>query len=206
MGLMPVIHEFNCSTLFGIESALLSLVLTVKKDYVFDQGIKKRKNSGVELNGLFFPDASEKIANNQIQYLKTNRFKTVKIKIGRIQKAHEIDQILGLWHSFNKEVKLRLDGNRSLSFEEYSEYHHSLNGLDIEYVEEPVRDTDFIRAAEIPWPMALDESLNKYINRRDPALEGLPGIIKTIILKPASTWGLHNMFRVISPFVRQARC
>ena len=198
MGLMPLFNEFNCSTLFGIESAILSLVLKVNNDLVFDPDIKGGENFRVELNGLFFPDTSEKIVNNQIQYLKTNRFKTVKIKIGRIQKAHEIDQILGLWHSFNKEIQLRLDGNRSLSLEEYSEYHHSLNGLDIEYVEEPVRDTDFLRAAEIPWPMALDESLNKYINRRDPALEGLPGIIKTIILKPASVWGLHNIFRVIS--------
>ncbi len=191
---------FSCTThtLFGLESAMLDLLLQqpqgpgqTPKPFLPDPLI-------VPISGLFIPGIREEAMAVQIQKLKAARMKTVKVKIGRLPAEEEIHQILCLALGIGADMILRLDGNRNLTPDAYLRYYTALNHLTVEYVEEPLDDGEPVPAGAAPWPVALDESLGRFLDPDEPRPSRLPQEVRTIILKPGLLMGLHAMARCIA--------
>lgn len=110
-------------------------------------------------------------------------FDTIKLKVG-LNFEHEFQAIQAIRTSY-KDVKLRLDANRSWGYNDASKYLNLLTPYDIEYIEEPLLLKDrhlwgrLKQASEIK--IAADESFR---NKKD-ALELIDqNLVDLLILKP----------------------
>ena len=185
-GLMTLPKAMNTHTLFGLESALLSL-------YVQEAPLNLPDPMNVPVNGLFIPDPKDEQASAQIQTLLARGLKTIKVKIGRLPEDVEMRQILRLADALGDNLRLRLDGNQSLSAQAYDRYFTALGHLNVEYAEEPLNEEASSTSSKVPWPLALDESLPRYLDPVYPDLSRLPSDIRTVILKPGLLAGLSGM-------------
>ncbi len=195
MGLLDTKNGYSPPSLFSIESALLFLLLKqpdfpVKK-YFGDLSM----GISLPVNGLFYPDEAEQNIEEQFNALKEGGYKTVKVKVGRISEEAEINQIRRLAERMEGEIILRLDGNRSLDPEALDRYWESLQGHEIEYFEEPVKNSSLYR--KVKYNIALDESVGDYISDDDIDRKKLPGSVKALVLKSSWVKGLHGIFRSI---------
>lgn len=191
LGMISPAGSIEPHILFGLESALLSLYLQDKPACVPDI-------IHVPVNGLFIPDSGDDQADKQIQELQTSGMKIIKVKIGRIPADQEIRQILNLADAIGNNLRLRLDGNRSLSASSYSRYFQALGHLQVEYAEEPLREDAYLSSRDVLWPVALDESLPRYLEPAHPDSFRLPENIRTIILKPGLLTGISGMASFIA--------
>lgn len=195
LGLLDRENRYSGLSLFGIESALLFLLLKqpdfpVKRYYGdLSPGIS------LPVNGLFFPDETGRSIEEQFFALKKGGYKTIKVKVGRISEQTEISQIRRLGKTFEGKIKLRLDGNRSLAPEALDRYSSSLEGLEIEYFEEPVSNNELYK--QVKHNIALDESAPDFLNDEDIDKYKLPGSVNTLVLKPSQFKGLHGICRII---------
>jgi o-succinylbenzoate synthase len=196
LGLAAVPAGLSSHTLFGLESALLSLHLQ-------DDPAGLPDLISVPVNGLFIPDPVNGQTDAQIQTLLAGGMKTIKVKIGRLPEEQEIRQILRLADAVGMDVMLRLDGNRSLSASTYARYFSALGHLHVEYAEEPLRDMASLPSANVPWQLALDESLPRYLDSSHPDPAKLPSSIRAVILKPGLLSGLSGMASFIADAGRQ---
>jgi len=194
LGMMPVSQDLTPHTLFGLECALLSLYLQTNPSCL-------PEIITVPVNGLFIPDASEDQADRQITTLQQNGMKTIKVKIGRMPADREIRQILRLVEAIGQNLRLRLDGNRSLSASLYHRYFSALGHLKVDYAEEPLSEDLSFTSQDVPWPIALDESLARYLDPSHPDADTLPAGVRTVILKPGLLPGLSGM----ASFIASAR-
>lgn len=187
-----MLSESAAHTLFGIESALLSLDLQhglndLHRKPPFPDPLE------IPVNGLFYPDTSAADSERQILFLKQSGVKTIKVKIGRLPADDEIYWIFRLAETIGKDLKLRLDGNRTLSAETYRYYYTSLQQQDVEYAEEPLENAEAAGSTAVPWPVSLDESLSEYLDPFHPDPAALPPPVHAVILKPGVLQGLHGM-------------
>ncbi len=189
---------FAPHTLFGLESALLSLYLQRKLAEGSIDSLYLPDPLKVPVSGLFIPDSSDKETAAQISALKSSGVKTVKVKIGRLPADDEIRQILSLAERIGGNLVFRLDGNKALSARIYARYISALGHLSVEYAEEPLCDGETLSCADVPWPQALDESLPLYLDSGNPDLSKIPAYVRTIILKPGLLSGLHGIARCIA--------
>lgn len=191
LGMISLSGSLEPHTLFGLESALLSL-------YIQDNPACVPDIIRVPVNGLFIPDSCDDQADRQIQELQTRGMQTIKVKIGRIPADQEIRQIMRLADAMGNNLRLRLDGNRSLSPSSYSRYFRALGHLNVEYAEEPLQIDEPSASGDVPWPVALDESLPDYLDPAHPEIFSLPENIRTLILKPGLLPGLSGMASFIA--------
>ena len=173
-------------SLFGLESAVLSL-------YLQEAPVNLPDPMNVPVNGLFIPDPKDEQASAQIQTLLARGLKTIKVKIGRLPEDVEMRQILRLADALGDNLRLRLDGNQSLSLQAYDRYFTALGHLNVEYAEEPLNEEASSTSSKVPWPLALDESLPRYLDPVYPDSSHLPSDIRTVILKPGLLAGLSGM-------------
>lgn len=198
LGLTILKTPVNRHVMFGLESALLSLAC--QHDPEISVSVYKVAATGpsiIEVNGLYVPDLSKTVIQSQLDQLKTSGVSTIKIKIGRIAVQDEIDQIRTIQDFFNHDITLRLDANKALSLETYQRYYDALGDIPVEYVEEPLLDGDFTAAAKIPWPLALDESLNLFLDAITSEMTGVPEQTAALIVKPSSFSGLSGLYGFI---------
>ncbi len=195
MGLLDLPGSYSDLSLFGIESALLFLFLKQPdfpaKNYFGDLSM----GISLPVNGLFFPHESEKNAEEQYDALVKSGYETVKVKVGRIPEETEINQIRNLAGRMGKQIKLRLDGNRSLEPDALDRYSRALKGLEIEYFEEPLEDASLY--GKIKHRIALDESAADYLKPEGVDTRKFPGNITAFIIKTSRFKGLNGIFRAI---------
>ncbi|SEM12235.1 O-succinylbenzoate synthase [Syntrophus gentianae] len=185
-------------TLFGVESALLGLYLQARgKDSLKDLFRLPNAPMRIPVNALFIPESTEEGLDRQIRDLKNSGATTFKIKIGRLPENEEIRQIRWLVDEMGSGICLRLDGNRNLTPAAYHRYFEALCDLPVEYVEEPLALEELERAGDVPWPLALDESLTRFLDPEEPRLSALDPAVRTVILKPGLLRGLHAMARAV---------
>lgn len=117
-------------------------------------------------------------------------YRTIKIKVGRLDPADEVK----LLHTINAhaadDVKFRLDANRAWTPDDADRYLSVLTEMNVEYVEEPFADS----RTSLAWsrgtgvPVALDESLR----HMDPdELDDYAGL-RAVVLKPTLLGGFSN--------------
>jgi len=199
LGVIDVpVSSWSAHTLFGVESALMGLYLQCgRKRRPASGGLLMEEPLRIPVNALFIPEAAADRLDMQIRKLKDSGAATVKIKIGRLPAEEEIRQIRRLAGGMGPGIVLRLDGNRNLTPAVYRRYFEALRELPVEYVEEPLPEEEMGRAGDVPWPLALDESLGRVLDQEEPRLSGLAPAVRVIILKPGRLRGLHAFARLV---------
>jgi len=180
----PVAFRNNPVVHFGIESARLALYAK-----------RSERHAEVGVNGLFVPDPDRDVEKKQADRLIQGGYKTIKAKIGRLPLKMEADSIRRLYEQAGGGVVLRLDANRSLSFNAYVRYFDALGDLPVEYVEEPLADGDFEKAGTVGWPLAVDESLSRYWDAKNHCISGLPAAVTHVVVKPSTPAGFSQVMQ-----------
>ena len=197
--------EILPSVQFGLEMAILNLIAD-KNNQSLMSLLSENNQKSINLNGLVSGDENQII--KQVEQLIQDGYRTIKLKVGRksvdedIQIAHEVKKIIG------QKARLRFDANRNWSLTEAVRFGKALGSDNIEYIEEPLSDTDKLDIfyEQTGIPIALDESLQQIPKR---VLENIKGL-KAFIIKPSLMGGFersmefirfgkaHNIYSVIS--------
>ncbi len=166
---------------FGVESTILSLLANAKR---IGQGelIFGKSSSKVPVNGLIRASLSE--WGPEAESLVEKGFKTLKIKVGRINSVLEARGVQDIRQTVGPHIKLRLDANRSWDLATAIEFGKSVESSDIEYIEEPL-----FEPAELPRffdacgvHFAFDETLHQIMDPRI-SFESYTGL-RAMVLKP----------------------
>lgn len=189
----PDIKAFP-SILFGLESAYLDLLNGGKQVY-FQNAFTSGKQK-IAINGLvWMGDATYML--DQVEDKITNGFNTIKLKVGALDWAKEIQILETIRERYNtSEITIRLDANGAFKATEALEKLHVLDQFDIHSIEQPIKpgQVDFLAELCIhtPIPIALDEELIGIIDLQEK--EQLLINIKPqfIILKPSLHGGISG--------------
>ena len=171
----------TASLRFGIESAVLSL-LSNAKHVSFAELIAGNQASRIEINALLAGSQPDVLA--RIDDLMKHGYSTFKLKVGTRPLEDEIALIAAVRRRIGPQNNLRLDANRQYDIETTHQLFRGIESLDIEYIEEPVRNLNQLRVVlkdkRRKVPVALDESLLE-LRPHDLAL---PFGISAVVLKP----------------------
>ena len=119
-------------------------------------------------------------------------FKAAKLKVGRTDPTSEIRLVHQVRNHLPDHVQLRLDANQAWTFEEAENFAKGVEGLDIEYLEEPLQDPlqleDFYSQTGIRY--ALDETL-----AGETSLDSWPNAA-ALICKPTILGGREDIERL----------
>ena len=147
-------------------------------------------------NGLVWMGSYEEMLRRMEEKLEQG-YHCVKLKIGAIDFEHELDLVRRIRERFShREVELRLDANGGFPYDEALYKLELLSQYAIHSVEQPIRQGQWARMAELcrdaPLPIALDEEL---IGVNDPGQKRqLLRIVKPayIVLKPSLHGGISG--------------
>lgn len=179
------------SMLFGVETALAQLSRTDRLlyDTPFSHG-----EEGIPINGLVWMGTHDVMLSRLKEKLALG-FRCVKLKIGAIDFAKELDLIQHIRKHFSREeVELRVDANGGFTPDVALERLQELARYDIHSIEQPIMAHQWSEMAQLcqlsPLPIALDEELIG-VNSTDEKLRLLDTIKpQYIILKPSLHGGV----------------
>ena len=188
------------SILFGLETAIADLKnggSCMLCDTPFTRGEK-----GIRINGLIWMGNKEEMAERISQKLSQG-FNCLKLKIGGIDFASELDLITSIRNRFPQDIlELRLDANGAFSPDNAMQKLEQLSRYGIHSIEQPIKQGNYRAMAEIcnssPIPIALDEELIGVVEQE--AKEEMLNVIKPqyIILKPSLAGGFASSDEWIS--------
>ena len=179
------------SMLFGVETALaqLSRIDGLLYDTPFSHG-----EEGIPINGLVWMGTHDEMLSRLKEKLELG-FRCVKLKIGAIDFAKELDLIQHIRKHFSREeVELRVDANGGFTPDVALERLQELARYDIHSIEQPIMAHQWSEMAQLcqlsPLPIALDEELIG-VNSTDEKIRLLDTIKpQYIILKPSLHGGV----------------
>ena len=178
----------------GLEQAFLSLQST--SPFKLFVSNFTESNKAIDINGLIWMGDRE-FMNDQIKEKIAEGFRCLKMKIGAIDFATEIQLIASIRKEFSvKDIELRVDANGAFKPSEALEKLKILSNYDLHSIEQPIRQGHYQEMAllceETPLPIALDEELIGVfdVTKRTKMLQ----IIKPqyIILKPSLVGGFKE--------------
>lgn len=181
------------SMLFGVETALAQLSRTdgLLYDAPFSHG-----EEGIPINGLVWMGTHDEMLSRLKEKLALG-FRCVKLKIGAIDFAKELDLIQHIRKHFSREeVELRVDANGGFTPDVALERLQELARYDIHSIEQPIMAHQWSEMAQLcqlsPLPIALDEELIG-VNSTDEKIRLLDTIKpQYIILKPSLHGGVAS--------------
>lgn len=179
------------SMLFGVETALAQLSRTdgLLYDTPFSHG-----EEGIPINGLVWMGTHDEMLSRLKEKLALG-FRCVKLKIGAIDFAKELDLIQHIRKHFSREeVELRVDANGGFTPDVALERLQELARYDIHSIEQPIMAHQWSEMAQLcqlsPLPIAIDEELIG-VNSTDEKIRLLETIKpQYIILKPSLHGGV----------------
>ena len=179
------------SMLFGVETALAQLSRTdgLLYDTPFSHG-----EEGIPINGLVWMGTHDEMLSRLKEKLALG-FRCVKLKIGAIDFAKELNLIQHIRKHFSREeVELRVDANGGFTPDVALERLQELARYDIHSIEQPIMAHQWSEMAQLcqlsPLPIALDEELIG-VNSTDEKIRLLDTIKpQYIILKPSLHGGV----------------
>ena len=178
----------------GLEQAFLSLQST--SPYKLFVSNFTESNKAIDINGLIWMGDRE-FMNDQIKEKIAQGFRCLKMKIGAIDFATEIQLLASIRKEFSiNDIELRVDANGAFKPSEALEKLKILSNYDLHSIEQPIRQGHYQEMAllceETPLPIALDEELIGVfdVTKRTKMLQ----IIKPqyIILKPSLVGGFKE--------------
>lgn len=192
---LRVIDEFVNSLNFkllpsvrcGLESAMLHVTAEIEQRAILFSE-KTVPGQAVPLNGL--ATGSEDDILRQSTLFVNQGYRAVKLKVGRQTLEQDVALVYRVHARLGERATLRLDANRAWTLEQALSFGKAIEALEIEYVEEPLKNIDELPelAERWPHPIALDESL---IEAHPETLERFNGL-KALILKPMLLGGFAN--------------
>ena len=178
----------------GLEQAFLSLQ-SPSPFKLFVSNFTE-SNKAIDINGLIWMGDRE-FMNDQIKEKIAQGFRCLKMKIGAIDFATEIQLLASIRKEFSiNDIELRVDANGAFKPSEALEKLKILSNYDLHSIEQPIRQGHYQEMAllceETPLPIALDEELIGVfdVTKRTKILQ----IIKPqyIILKPSLVGGFKE--------------
>jgi len=178
----------------GLEQAFLSLQST--SPYKLFVSNFTESNKAIDINGLIWMGDRE-FMNDQIKEKIAQGFRCLKMKIGAIDFATEIQLLASIRKEFSiNDIELRVDANGAFKPSEALEKLKILSNYDLHSIEQPIHQGNYQEMAllceKTPLPIALDEELIGVFNvtKRTKMLQ----IIKPqyIILKPSLVGGFKE--------------
>ena len=178
----------------GLEQAFLSLQ-SPSPFKLFVSNFTE-SNKAIDINGLIWMGDRE-FMNDQIKEKIAQGFRCLKMKIGAIDFATEIQLLASIRKEFSiKDIELRVDANGAFKPSEALEKLKILSNYDLHSIEQPILQGHYQEMAllceETPLPIALDEELIGVfdVTKRTKMLQ----IIRPqyIILKPSLVGGFKE--------------
>lgn len=150
------------------------------------------------LSALVTADAVEDVLGEADRLVRRG-FRTLKLKVGRGEVECDVEKLWTLRRHLGPEVGLRCDANQAWTLAEALYFAEGVLGLNIDYVEEPLREPGELGALwfDTRLPVALDESLALL----EPADLEAKGYATAVVLKPTL---LGGMLRTLA-FASRAR-
>lgn len=189
------------SMLFGLETAVANSGLEPENH---PSTPFLRGEEGIPINGLVWMGSFEEM-NSRMEEKLRQGFGCVKLKIGAIDFDDELELIKRIRSRYSRhDVELRVDANGGFSYEEALYKLELLSQYAIHSVEQPIRQRQWGRMAELcrdaPLPIALDEELIG-VNDREGKKQ-LLNIIRPayLVLKPS----LHGGVRGVKEWIELA--
>lgn len=143
------------SVQFGIEQAVL-FAAAQASGVLPTSFLAETPRETVSLNALLMGTPTEILdAADDVQ-----DFAAVKVKVGRHDVQDEAACVRALSERWEGAVSIRLDANRAWSVEEATAFADGIRGVEIEYLEEPLREATQLQewAETTGVPVALDET------------------------------------------------
>ncbi|NUM54996.1 MAG: o-succinylbenzoate synthase [Candidatus Hydrogenedentes bacterium] len=151
-------EPFPPSVRFGIECALWNLAAQSNAKSPADllaesPATRVPVNALITTSGAAAADAAESAAHNG--------YTAIKLKVGRVAIESDLESVRGIRRAIGEGVEIRLDANRSWSFDDALEFARRVADCEIAYIEEPIDEPHRLDefAARSPIPIAVDETL-----------------------------------------------
>jgi O-succinylbenzoate synthase len=180
-------HGLSASVRCGIEMAVLNLTAATQQ-LSLARLLSNKPQEAVFVNGLLTIRSDNPVET--ARQLRQNGYRAVKLKVGMRPLADDITITREIFGELRGEATLRLDANQVWSFEQAVTFAEGITGCGIEYIEEPLFDSNRLMefAASTGLPVALDETL---VGLKPHEISAF-GEIKAVILKPTMLGGLEH--------------
>jgi o-succinylbenzoate synthase len=179
---------------FGVEMAFQSLA-SATPFLLFPSAFTNGSNS-IPINGLVWMGETAYM-KEQIEQKLAQGFKCIKLKIGAIDFAKELQLLSYIRENFSREqIEIRVDANGAFGSNEALDKIIQLSEFKIHSIEQPIQKNNTDRMAELckttPFPIALDEELIgvfSYAEKEQLLQQICP---QYIILKPSFIGGFRG--------------
>lgn len=182
------------SITFGFETAILDFSNGCRR-IIFPSSFVDG-NAKIPINGLVWMGTKEEMQSRLEEKLSAG-FKTIKIKIGAIDFASELELIKSIRSRYSTtDVEIRVDANGAFTPQNVMSHLDALARYDIHSIEQPIRQGQWEEMANVcrnsPIAVALDEEL---IGISNPML--MMELLRTIrphylVLKPSLAGGFSG--------------
>lgn len=179
---------------FGLEQAILDFS-NGGKGILFPSPFTRGEYE-IDINGLVWMGPKEDMLE-QVERKIADGYKCIKLKIGAIDWASELEIIRGIRERFSpEELTIRVDANGAFTMDNVFPRLRQLDDLGVHSIEQPIRAGNWEQMHTVckmsPVPVALDEELIGVFDTRDREL--LLDVIRPqyIILKPALVGGFSG--------------
>jgi o-succinylbenzoate synthase len=181
------------SVRFGIESAIVNLVMISKQDSSHLVSNEPLRNQ-ITVNALV--EGNPGTLLNMVSQKLTENFKCIKLKVGRDAIGKDIDLVKSVDKIIKNKATLRLDANRAWDIKTTINFINAIKDCHIEYIEEPLKNpshlSDLEKQADIP--LALDESITDTSFDFDKS----DLRIKALVIKPTLIGSLGKTFQLLN--------
>lgn len=149
--------ELSPSVRCGIEAALLHLHAEAEGRSI--RFLDDESTCAVPLNGLLAGDESAML--ERVNLLVNQGYRAIKLKLGQRAIDDDVALVYRIHARLNGQTTLRLDANRSWTYEQAVAFGQAVEPLSIEYIEEPLQNASGLTELAGIWnlPIALDETL-----------------------------------------------
>lgn len=185
---------------FGLEMALMDFGLIGNRGNKGNRGERimfpsdfTEGRDSIEINGLVWMGSSDFMRQQIIDKMESG-FKCIKLKIGAIDFAEELNLVKSIRKEFSvKDIEIRVDANGAFPVNEALEKLKLLSEFNLHSIEQPIKQGQWEQMAELceksPLHIALDEELIRVVDIKEK--KKLLEIIRPqyIILKPSLLGG-----------------
>ena len=181
------------SVQFALESALLNIDEQVSlsgRDHILPEPLHKT----IYVNALFSgddPDILKKVENSV-----SEKYRSIKIKVGRKPADTEIKLLTKIRKVIGNKVSMRLDANRAWELKEAVRYVESIQNLEIDYIEEPLKNLKNL--PELYEKTGIRIALDEHLIHISPKAIHTMKWINTLILKPSVIGSVQRTLQFVN--------
>ena len=186
--------ELPASTRFGFELMLADLASQTATLSLCDW-LSASACKSLPINA-FLTGEIEKIVD-QIDRKLGAGFQTFKLKLLGADLQADLDRVRAVRAKLGPDPRLRLDANRGLTFDQALRLFDELAQFGIEYVEEPLCESDLEHLPELVAQVGIKIALDETVTNRqlwETLLQS--GAVKVVVLKPTLVGGMAPAFEL----------